>query len=103
MTEPSLAAALRSCAAGYYAAEAACELIIATYWPHRDDFGAERNGPDPSGAPPQHPPRQARNRKTPGHCAIHVKPRQICHWCRSRMPGPLGVSAAATRPGAMPG
>jgi hypothetical protein len=38
MTEPSLAAALRSCAAGYYAAEAACELIIATCWPHRDDF-----------------------------------------------------------------
>lgn len=38
MTEPSLAAALRSCAAGYYPAEAACELLIATSWPFREDF-----------------------------------------------------------------
>jgi hypothetical protein len=38
MTDPSMAAALRSCAAGLYPAEAACELIIATCWPQRGDF-----------------------------------------------------------------
>jgi hypothetical protein len=32
------AAALRACAAGLYHAEAACELLIATSWPHRADF-----------------------------------------------------------------
>jgi len=31
-------AALRACAAGLYHAEAACELLIATSWPHRADF-----------------------------------------------------------------
>src|SRR5215467_2375746 len=38
MTGPSLAAALRSSAAGLYPAEAACELLIAVGWPHREDF-----------------------------------------------------------------
>src|SRR5487761_1879573 len=39
MTEPSLLpAALRACAAGFYPFEAACELLIATGWPHRGDF-----------------------------------------------------------------
>lgn len=38
MTEPSLAAALRACAAGLYPAEAAAELLIATTWPRRRDF-----------------------------------------------------------------
>ncbi len=38
MTEPSLAAALRACAAGLYPAEAAAELLIATPWPCRHDF-----------------------------------------------------------------
>src|SRR5487761_1246153 len=39
MTEPSLLpAALRACAAGFYPFEAACELLIATGWPHRVDF-----------------------------------------------------------------
>jgi hypothetical protein len=36
--EPQPAAALRACAAGLYHAEAACELLIATSWPHRADF-----------------------------------------------------------------
>ncbi len=36
--EPQSAAALRACAAGLYHAEAACELLIATSWPHRADF-----------------------------------------------------------------
>ncbi len=38
MPEPQPAAALRACAAGLYHAEAACELLIATSWPHRADF-----------------------------------------------------------------
>jgi hypothetical protein len=38
MTGSSLAAALRSCAAGFYPFEAACELLIATCWPLREDF-----------------------------------------------------------------
>ena len=38
MPEPQPAAALRACAAGLYRAEAACELLIATSWPHRADF-----------------------------------------------------------------
>lgn len=38
MPEPQSAAALRACAAGLYHAEAACELLIATSWPHRADF-----------------------------------------------------------------
>ena len=38
MTEPSLAAALRACAAGLHPAEAAAELLIATPWPCRHDF-----------------------------------------------------------------
>ena len=38
MTEPPLTAALRACADGLYAAEAACELLIATSWLHRRDF-----------------------------------------------------------------
>ena len=38
MTEPSLAAALRASAAGFYPFEAACELLIATCWPPRGDF-----------------------------------------------------------------
>jgi hypothetical protein len=38
VTEPSLAAALRACAAGLYPSEAAAELLIATTWPRRDDF-----------------------------------------------------------------
>lgn len=38
MTGPSLARALRACAAGLYPAEAAAELLIATTWMHRSDF-----------------------------------------------------------------
>jgi hypothetical protein len=40
MTEPSLAAALRASAAGFYPFEAACELLIATCWPPRGDFAS---------------------------------------------------------------
>jgi hypothetical protein len=40
MTEPSLAAALRASAAGFYPFEAACELLIVTCWPARDDFAS---------------------------------------------------------------
>ena len=38
MTQPSLARALRACAAGLYPAEAAAELLIATTWIRRGDF-----------------------------------------------------------------
>ena len=38
MTEPSLAAALRASAVGFYPFEAACELLITTCWPPRGDF-----------------------------------------------------------------
>jgi hypothetical protein len=38
MTGSALAAALRSCAAGLYPAEAACDLLIAIGWPGREDF-----------------------------------------------------------------
>jgi hypothetical protein len=36
--EPAIAQALRAGAAGLYPLEAACELLIATGWLHRDDF-----------------------------------------------------------------
>jgi len=36
--EPGLAGAVRAAAAGLYALEAACELIIGTGWLHRGDF-----------------------------------------------------------------
>ena len=38
--EPAIAAALRAGAAGLYPLEAACELLIATSWLHRDDFAS---------------------------------------------------------------
>ena len=36
--ESGLADAVRAGAAGLYSLEAACELVISTGWPHRDDF-----------------------------------------------------------------
>ena len=36
--ESGLAGAVRAGAAGLYSLEAACELVISTGWPHRDDF-----------------------------------------------------------------